>query len=87
MDNIYCDGSELELSKCRFDGWGQSDCEPSEAAGVMCKTNETSSSHHGEPMLVTKKRHPKFRLGTKAKMSIRLIGGRTHEEGRVEVRN
>lgn len=88
MDNIYCDGSELELSKCRFDGWGQSDCEPSEAAGVMWKTNETAlSSNNLEPILATKKLHPKFRLGTKSKMLIRLTGGRTHEEGRVEVRN
>lgn len=36
MDNMYCDGTEKELINCRFDGWGQSDCESSEAAGVIC---------------------------------------------------
>ncbi|KYM87355.1 Lysyl oxidase like protein 3 [Atta colombica] len=36
MDNVYCDGSEIELAKCRFDGWGISDCGSNEAAGVIC---------------------------------------------------
>ena len=36
MDNIYCDGSESEVTSCRFDGWGVSDCDFSEAAGVIC---------------------------------------------------
>lgn len=43
MDNLYCDGSEEEITKCRFDGWGQSDCDATEAAGVICQhvpTNE-----------------------------------------------
>ncbi|KZC03737.1 Lysyl oxidase like protein 2B [Dufourea novaeangliae] len=42
MDNVYCDGSEDELSKCRFDGWGTSDCESSEAAGVICAREQQS---------------------------------------------
>lgn len=36
MDNLYCDGNEDELNFCRFEGWGLSDCEASEAAGVIC---------------------------------------------------
>lgn len=36
MDNLYCDGTEDELTSCRFDGWGQNDCDHSEAAGVIC---------------------------------------------------
>jgi lysyl oxidase-like protein 2/3/4 len=39
MDNLYCNGREKELSECRFDGWGESDCDHSEAAGVVCKVN------------------------------------------------
>lgn len=37
MDNIYCDGFEDDLTRCRFDGWGQSDCKSTEAAGVICQ--------------------------------------------------
>lgn len=36
MDNLYCVGGEKNLTECRFDGWGVSDCEESEAAGVVC---------------------------------------------------
>lgn len=36
MDNVRCGGQELETSECRFDSWGESDCDPSEAAGVVC---------------------------------------------------
>lgn len=37
MDNVYCDGTENRLNKCRFDGWGASDCTEEEAAGVVCQ--------------------------------------------------
>ncbi|KAJ8946895.1 hypothetical protein NQ318_008251, partial [Aromia moschata] len=40
MDNVYCDGMEKEISQCRFDGWGQSDCSSTEAAGVICSVPE-----------------------------------------------
>lgn len=40
MDNLYCDGNEDELTMCRFDGWGQSDCDSTEAAGVICYDEE-----------------------------------------------
>lgn len=36
MDNLYCSGNEDELTLCRFDGWGHNDCDPTEAAGVVC---------------------------------------------------
>ncbi|XP_016836951.1 lysyl oxidase homolog 4 isoform X3 [Nasonia vitripennis] len=36
MDNLLCGGDESELSKCRFDGWGRTDCRSGEAAGVIC---------------------------------------------------
>lgn len=36
MDNTRCGGQELEMSECRFDSWGENDCDPSEAAGVVC---------------------------------------------------
>ncbi|KAL1450059.1 hypothetical protein WDU94_002516 [Cyamophila willieti] len=37
MDNIWCSGYETSITNCRFDGWGQHDCEPDEAAGVICE--------------------------------------------------
>lgn len=41
MDNVYCEGSENEITSCRFDGWGHNDCDFTEAAGVICQENET----------------------------------------------
>lgn len=80
MDNLYCNGSESELSHCLFDGWGKSDCEPSEAAGVVCRTDKPE-----ENITIVKVEEPKFRIGNKVRLSVRLTGGRTYEEGRVEV--
>uniref|UniRef100_A0A8D9AQY5 Lysyl oxidase homolog 2 n=1 Tax=Cacopsylla melanoneura TaxID=428564 RepID=A0A8D9AQY5_9HEMI len=37
MDNVWCSGYETAISNCRFDGWGEHDCEPDEAAGVICE--------------------------------------------------
>lgn len=36
MDNLYCTGEEKHLSHCHFEGWGLSDCDTSEAAGIIC---------------------------------------------------
>ena len=82
MDNLYCTGKESELSACRFDGWGVSDCEDSEAAGVICYTNKQEKKQ--EVKVVEKP--PKFHYKSKEKMEIRLIDGREKSEGRVEVR-
>lgn len=83
MDNLFCTGKEKELADCRFDGWGQSDCESSEAAGVVC--------HVEKEALVTKAsevkvKASKFSYKAKESMKVRLVGGRVPEEGRVEVR-
>ncbi|XP_012136331.2 lysyl oxidase homolog 3A isoform X2 [Megachile rotundata] len=87
MDNVYCDGSEDELSKCRFDGWGTSDCENSEAAGVICAHEEQNEE---ETIRRTKGRRKPEKQRIKdvhhRGMAIRLVGGRVHSEGRVEVK-
>lgn len=79
MDNILCDGTESELSNCRFDGWGQHDCESSEAAGVVCISHEVNT-----PKII-KLKPKKYKLHKHNNMEIRLYGGRIHTEGRVEV--
>ncbi|XP_060824784.1 lysyl oxidase homolog 3A isoform X3 [Bombus pascuorum] len=88
MDNVYCDGSENELSKCRFDGWGASDCEGGEAAGVICareqQDEEDERTMKGKPKRKSEKRRIKdiHQQG----VAIRLAGGRVHNEGRVEIK-
>jgi lysyl oxidase-like protein 2/3/4 len=81
MDNLYCKGDEQELTNCRFDGWGQNDCESTEAAGVICKS--LTPAVIKQKKIVPKK--PKYQIMTKEKIELRLKGGRVAQEGRVEV--
>lgn len=82
MDNVYCDGSEVELAKCRFDGWGISDCGSNEAAGVICSRDEETRT--SSPPIPQEKARIKdtYLQGT----ALRLSGGRVHSEGRVEIK-
>ncbi|XP_055699562.1 lysyl oxidase homolog 3 [Phlebotomus papatasi] len=82
MDNVECTGKEPELIGCRFDGWGLSDCEENEAAGVVCKAPPTPSTAKN----LTRTVRPKYRIKTGHSLQMRLVGGRFHGEGRVEVR-
>ncbi|XP_043268509.1 lysyl oxidase homolog 2B-like [Venturia canescens] len=83
MDNVYCDGTENHLSKCRFDGWGISDCESGEAAGVVCRHEEQISIAP-----VAKKKLPKLKIEDlhPQDIALRLAGGRAPNEGRVEIK-
>lgn len=87
MDNMYCDGSEKTLGSCRFDGWGESDCGPEEAAGVVCENNETNDELE-ELRLEEKPKKPKKVIKESygdQNFKVRLRGGRLHDEGRIEV--
>ncbi|PBC29812.1 Scavenger receptor cysteine-rich domain-containing group B protein [Apis cerana cerana] len=90
MDNVYCDGSEDELSKCRFDGWGASDCEGGEAAGVICaRDQQQQEAEDGVRERSKARRKPEKRRikdTHQQGVAIRLAGGRVHSEGRVEVK-
>ncbi|XP_011871663.1 PREDICTED: lysyl oxidase homolog 3 [Vollenhovia emeryi] len=82
MDNVYCDGAEDELAKCRFDGWGNNDCDSNEAAGVICWHDEETRT--SPPRIPQEKVRIKdtYLQGT----ALRLSGGRVHSEGRVEIK-
>ncbi|KAG5667736.1 hypothetical protein PVAND_015706 [Polypedilum vanderplanki] len=83
MDNLYCNGKEKEISDCRFDGWGNNDCDYTEAAGVICEVEKNEKV----PLKTTKKpKSTKISYKSRAPMEVRLVGGRVPEEGRVEVR-
>ncbi|KAK8742144.1 hypothetical protein OTU49_002140, partial [Cherax quadricarinatus] len=45
MDDLNCHGKETSLAECDFAGWGEHDCQESEAAGVMCFQAGESCSH------------------------------------------
>lgn len=84
MDNLYCYGSEANLTDCRFDGWGIHDCERTEAAGVQCKekpppTTTPAPTTTPRPKVLIHKMHGHD-------LQIRLAGGRDSNEGRVEAR-
>lgn len=88
MDNLYCDGTEKALGDCRFDGWGESDCAPEEAAGVVCENNETNDELQELRLEEKPKKLKKVIKESygEEKFEVRLEGGRQHYEGRVEVR-
>lgn len=77
MDNVRCRGDEKSIVDCRFDGWGQHDCEPAEVAGVICQENIV--------VVQPTKPTPKIFKKVKFDVEVKLTGGRTPSEGRLEV--
>ncbi|XP_045474566.1 lysyl oxidase homolog 2-like [Harmonia axyridis] len=82
MDNVYCEGSEKEITSCRFDDWGTNDCDITEAAGVICADPpQKEEKKHHEPK---KKKSRMQKLPDS--LELRILGGRIKQEGRVEVK-
>lgn len=92
MDNLYCTGNEGRLEECQFDGWGIHDCTSGESAGVVCLAGDSTTKPPIKPNTALEvvgdapKAKTKIRLLTDSDITIRLAGGRTELEGRVEVK-
>ncbi|XP_023938580.2 lysyl oxidase homolog 3A [Bicyclus anynana] len=81
MDDVVCEGDEKSLSQCIFTGWGSTDCDKTEAAGVICTNMTDNTAPSNLKQKPTKRLHEVIDVGT----SIRLVGGRSSAEGRVEI--
>ncbi|XP_064790784.1 galectin-3-binding protein B-like [Oncorhynchus masou masou] len=44
MDDLNCEGTEKDLSHCLFKGWGVTDCQHAEDAGVVCERESSQNS-------------------------------------------
>lgn len=82
MDDVVCQGDEASLSHCIFTGWGSSDCESDEAAGVKCINKTEMPKNYVKKKRESKKLHEVLDLSS---TSLRLAGGNSNNEGRVEV--
>ncbi|XP_019614673.1 PREDICTED: scavenger receptor cysteine-rich domain-containing group B protein-like [Branchiostoma belcheri] len=93
LDNLQCDGTESSLFNCSHKGWGIHDCEHRDDVGVVCgaapylhswvnQKPKTSSIEEMFSHQEKERRYP-YRLDHSR---IRLVGGSSRKEGRVEVR-
>lgn len=84
MDNVYCNGHEIHIEECQFDGWGVHDCGREEAAGVICETDPEATTTTTTPAPAPLPKH-KIRVKSRGSVKVRLAGGRSRSEGRLEV--
>ncbi|NXW18468.1 NETR protein, partial [Circaetus pectoralis] len=77
LDEVECSGNELSLDQCKKSDWGQQNCDHIEDAGVSCDPfTGTDLQLYASQMWPVLLPH----YGT-----VRLAGGRSPSEGRVEV--
>nr|XP_057917976.1 neurotrypsin isoform X1 [Doryrhamphus excisus] len=73
LDDVHCDGSETSLLHCRHGIWGRTDCSHGEDVGVRCRGQGKTETN--ELPAIAPSTGP----------LVRLMGGSSRKEGRVEV--
>nr|XP_036221758.1 uncharacterized protein LOC106616975 isoform X4 [Bactrocera oleae] len=102
MDEVECRGDETSLKECNFKGWGVSNCGPDEVVGVVCKVPQLkcpnkywlcSTSQECIPPAFVCDNTPdcadksdESENVCNSPIKYRLEGGRSPNEGRLEVR-
>ncbi|NWY97854.1 NETR protein, partial [Loxia curvirostra] len=79
LDEVQCSGNELSLDQCKKSDWGQQNCDHIEDAGVSC------DPFTGTHVLLCQLDCCPFLLPPLAEGTVRLAGGHSPSEGRVEV--
>ncbi|NXU54607.1 NETR protein, partial [Turnix velox] len=80
LDEVECSGNELSLDQCKKSEWGQQNCDHIEDAGVSCNPFTGTDLSDGVSLWSTDLSSPTLAEGT-----VRLAGGHSPTEGRVEV--
>uniref|UniRef100_A0A3P8X8J1 Neurotrypsin n=1 Tax=Esox lucius TaxID=8010 RepID=A0A3P8X8J1_ESOLU len=74
LDDVLCEGTESSLLDCRHGIWGRSDCSHREDVGVHCRATPKEAETNEVPA-----------VAPATGPLVRLAGGGSHTEGRVEV--
>ncbi|NWR54612.1 NETR protein, partial [Bucorvus abyssinicus] len=94
LDEVDCSGNELSLDQCKKSDWGQQNCDHIEDAGVSCDpfTGTDLQLYASQMWLVLLPDctacladNPPASGSHRASGTVRLAGGRSPSEGRVEV--
>ena len=48
LDNVVCNGNEMSIDQCAHNGWGEENCDHSEAVGVRCWHGKFKQAHNIE---------------------------------------
>lgn len=88
LDDVDCQGNETDLLSCGHRILGSHNCDHSEDVGITCFDQLVSIdvivfNHIVDPFAITEKEPNQTVLQSDG--DVRLVGGATHHEGRVEV--